>query len=749
MSAVLWEKSLEGKSHEEIANLAAVVPQSLMSLSTGAANDVTRANGLVLTKAQIISLRKYEAAGLALPTNERALATYLNFGDDDDGGKGFTTEDFLASFTKINSHASLWSPLRSRIMLTGTHLKIFGSNMGVYLLSIEEIFAEIRLAKKLGTHKITNYEELRNWEVKEGKSFPDLALEADTIPDMGDVLDLIFENVKEYLRTAVEIKTDLNTFSRQLTNDVIPTIKLLALALESNTYAADIESLNNEIKERANQIDELNKEYKALVLKSLSSVSSFSLIGLGVAIYVGVEAENVRSRRNDLTGIQEAAIKSLESKSKTLGSIARIRSDMQNMQTVALDAEVATNNVVHTWNVLHAYIESSGKAVSKIEGGVRLLAFITQFRLVAAPWVAIHNSADALVELFREAEIEYMREYGFQGNRPRRSLMQSDMYPAVQTDVLQDSCSKLRNRAVEAKLLSMKTDYLPDLSEKFQTLSVDISTSSNVVREKALKTEFALKSTLGQLVSLDEELQEGSEEVDEIHGEQAVLLEEAQAIVSEISNSLSESLNKFNVGYDESTVQGFKAPLMNDAAEREVVLERLNSSLSDLENKRAVINEAVDELNKLGISGVIENIELSVDAVKKLGAKPSQVELVLAAVEKVKQDLQGAVKDVSFVLMVKQNQVLRDKTVEVQAQITAEKRSARSTSDKIKLIEVFGEMNEQRKLYVAEFEKIDNTVSRFLSSMKAHQATPLNKQISEFLSTANGFTGYLNQLSNL
>lgn len=143
----------------------------------------------------------------------------------------------------------------------------------------------------------------------------------------------------------------------------------------------------------------------------------------------------------------------------------------------------------------------------------------------------------------------------------------------------------------------------------------------------------------------------------------------------------------------------------------------------------------MDELNKLGISGVIKNIELNVETVKKLGAKPSQVELVLAAVEKVKQDLQGAVKDVSFVLMVKQNQVLRDKTVEVQAQITAEKRGARSTTDKIKLIDVFGEMNEQRKLYVAEFEKIDKTVSRFLNSMRAHQATPLSKQISEFLST--------------
>jgi len=33
--------------------------------------------------------------------------------------------------------------------------------------------------------------------------------------------------------------------------------------------------------------------------------------------------------------------------------------------------------------------------------------------------------------------------------------------------------------------------------------------------------------------------------------------------------------------------------------------------------------------------------------------------------------------------------------------------------------------------------------------MKAHQAMPLSKQISEFFSTANGFVGYLNQLSYL
>ncbi|MGF6090003.1 alpha-xenorhabdolysin family binary toxin subunit A [Pseudomonas sp. 18173] len=748
MSTALWEKSLEGKNYDEVATLAATVPQSLMSLSTGAANEVTRANGLILTKDQIISLRRYEATGLALPTNERALETYLNFGDEE-GGEGFTKKDFLMSFTKVNAHASLWSPLRSRIMLTGTHLKLFGSSMGVYLTSVEEIFADVKAANALDRHKITNYEQLREWEVKEGKPFPDLALETDTIPDLGDVLDLIFEQVKDHLRTAAEIKSDLDYFSRQLTNDVIPTIKLLSLALDNNTYASDIEVLNNEIKGRANQIDELNKEYKALVYKSLESVTYLSLIGLGIAIYIGVEAEGVRSRRNDLTRVQEAAVKSLESKSKVLGSIARIRSDMQNMQTVALDAEVATNNVVHTWNVLHAYIESSEKAVLKIEDGVRLRAFLTQFRLVAAPWVAIEKSADALVELFHEAEQQYLLEYGVQGRKPMRSLMQIDSYPAVKAQVLRASSSELRNRAVEAKLLFMKTDFFPDLSEKFQALPVNAVNASREAQEKALKTELSLKSALQQLLALDEELSEGSDEIEEIHDEQTALLQEATTAVSEMSISLGESLKRVNIGYDETATQGFKSELMVETSTHEAQLERLNSSLTDLEKKRAVINQAVDELNKLGISGIAKSVELNLEAVKKLGAKPSQIELVLAAIEKVKQDLQGAVKSVSFVLMVKQNQVLRDKTLEVQTQIAVENRAVQITADKIKLIEVFAQMHEQRKLYVAAFAEIDETVARILNSMKSDSSSPLNKQVSDFIASANGFVGYLNQLSYL
>ena len=57
--------------------------------------------------------------------------------------------------------------------------------------------------------------------------------------------------------------------------------------------------------------------------------------------------------------------------------------------------------------------------------------------------------------------------------------------------------------------------------------------------------------------------------------------------------------------------------------------------------------------------------------------------------------------------------------------------------------------HEQRKLYVAAFAEIDETVARFLSSMKSDSSSPLNKQVSEFIVSANGFVGYLNQLSYL
>lgn len=140
MDVQLWEASLKDKTTEEIASFAAAVPKGMLSLSSGSSSEVIRPAGLLLTKKQIIDLRKYEAAGLALPQTIGDVERYLSFGDLHDGGDGFRAVDFLATFNKVFNHAIRWQPLRARIMLTGTHLRLFGLNMAVYSKSVEEIY---------------------------------------------------------------------------------------------------------------------------------------------------------------------------------------------------------------------------------------------------------------------------------------------------------------------------------------------------------------------------------------------------------------------------------------------------------------------------------------------------------------------------------------------------------------------------------------------------------------------------------
>ncbi|WP_256666781.1 hypothetical protein [Pseudomonas sp. SJZ080] len=66
----LWERSLQGASYEKLTEFATEVPRILSDVSKADADDVTRETGLLLTKKQVIDLRRYEAAGLALPYSE-------------------------------------------------------------------------------------------------------------------------------------------------------------------------------------------------------------------------------------------------------------------------------------------------------------------------------------------------------------------------------------------------------------------------------------------------------------------------------------------------------------------------------------------------------------------------------------------------------------------------------------------------------------------------------------------------------
>lgn len=408
----VWDDALKSISPEEITDLAQRVPLALANVSVPEEEGGFRETGLLLTKKQVIDLRKYEAAALALPFTLTDVKDYLNFGDDEGGGAGLKHEDFRKTFSATRNHALRWSPLRESIMLTGSELKLFASSMSIYGDAMEDIYQDVRASVLLEKYDIKTLDQLKKIEMELGGKFPGIELESNTVSDLGYYLEQIFKRIKDNLGNVKAIKETLAVFGYDLREYILPDIKFRLSLIASTSLPAEVERLKLQIDERAVRIDEKNKEYKEAVNKSISAALGLNIVGLAMAIYLGVEAENIRAERNRLYKEQEAEIEKLKNKNQTLGSLNRVKYDLQGLELVSVDADIATQNLMYVWNVLHLYVKSSQDAVAEIHDALSLRRFMTAFRLVVSPWKQIEIDADALIAVFKAADEEYERNYG-------------------------------------------------------------------------------------------------------------------------------------------------------------------------------------------------------------------------------------------------------------------------------------------------------------------------------------------------
>jgi hypothetical protein len=84
-----------------------------------------------------------------------------------------------------------------------------------------------------------------------------------------------------------------------------------------------------------------------------------------------------------------------------------VRDDLQNLNYVAIEAELATQNLMLVWNALSTYISASVSDVKLLEEATSLRRFKNQLLGVIDPWEQIQISADQLVDVFAAAEKEY------------------------------------------------------------------------------------------------------------------------------------------------------------------------------------------------------------------------------------------------------------------------------------------------------------------------------------------------------
>ncbi|WP_420231015.1 alpha-xenorhabdolysin family binary toxin subunit A [Pseudomonas sp. ABY48] len=744
----LWDEALEDASSDDITWLAQLAPKTLTNASTPEQVGESRGKGLLLTKKQIIDLRKYEAAALALPFTLADVKDYLNFGDDAGAGVGLKYGDFLRTFTATRQHAQRWSPLRESIMLTGSQLKLFADKMMTYGQSMEEVYAEVRAGNLLDKHNIQTLEELKRLELELGGKFPGIELNPRTGEDLHYFLGQIFKSVKENLDVVTAIKKQLTLFGYDLREHVLPEIKLRLSLIGSSSLPAEIETLRQQIDERALEVNESNVAYKKAVESSLAAAGGLNVFGLALAIYMGVEAENIRAKRNRLYKEQDAAIETLKNKNQTLGSLARVKHDLQGLELVAVDADIATQNLMHVWNVMHLYVKSSHEAVDKITDALSLRRFMSEFRNVVSPWNAIAQDADALVAVFREADAEYERNYRTQ---PRFAAYQarSVEYPEVNRQVLAESETLMRDGNIKSQALFSQWNYLPQLHDRFRDLVLDVGKSSGMLSESALVAKMALERSIGRLEGYERELQDAQEgqEIEEIKADRAQELIDIGSLVSQPVQQLADQLAAINDRLDRRLTLGFIDDFGKDQQNVQATIDRLNTERSKHQNERKVITEAINALEKGGVEAIGKDLVLTLEEVMKLGIAPPQVQLVMLAIEQLKKTIEQISDGIRFLDMLRERDKWVAKIEALAREIERENVNLASLKGKVEFLENIHLIDDQRQRYVGEYQGVVRRFRLFAAQIEADRYLEDAQRSVEFIDRARQFIVFLKPLA--
>lgn len=747
----VWDEALKDASADDITRFAQLAPKTLSNASTPAQEGESRGKGLLLTKKQIIDLRKYEAAALALPFTLADVRDYLNFGDDAGGGAGLRPEDFLRTFSATRSHALRWSPLRESIMLTGSQLKLFAASMVRYGKDVEDVYKDVAAAGLLDKHDIRTLGQLKALELEMGDKFPGIELDADTVSDLGYYLGQIFKRIEDNLNSVKSIKDTLDLFGYDLRQYILPDIKLRVSLIGGSSLPAEVEMLKQQIDERALRINEKNDEYKKAVEKSVGAAAGMNLIGLALAIYLGVEAESIRAERNKLYKEQEAAIEELRRKNQTLGSLSRVKHDLQGLELVAVDADIATQNLMHVWNVMHLYIKTSQDAVAEITDALRLRRFISAFNEVVHPWKQIETDADALIAVFKEADEEYERNYAIR-SRASFTLAMMSGYRDVDLKVMADNIALMRDGAVQSRALFIQWNYLPQLHDRFHDLVLNVSKSSSVLSESALSTKVALETRIRSLERLEEELAEATargneQDIEEIKIDRANELERVATLMQQSTRGLTDQLSAIHDVFDRRLSLGFINDLEKDQQAVGVAIDQLKEERAERQKERSVVSEAIGLLQKGGIEAIGNDLVLTLEQVTKLGIAPTEVQLVMLAIEQLKKTIEQIGDGIRFLDLVRERDKLAEKIKALGSAIEMKNKELASLEGKVKFIQVIHAIDDQRQRYVAEYQGVVEGYRSFARQIDVGQYAEESERSSGFIQQARLFIAFLSPLS--
>ena len=737
---------MESAIKEQLVDNAAKAPMLFVAASLGEQGQYNREPGIQLTKEQIISLRKYETLGLSLPVRYADVVAYLNYGAGDGGSRGLTAKEFLNTFSVTYDHAQRWTPLREKIMMTGTHLKIFAASIIANGKGIVQVYDQLKVSEYLEQHNIDTPEKYLALK----QQIPDLPpadLAPGDVPDIKSYLNDMLTKVKGCHATAEVVRGQLDSFGTDMRVKVLPEIKLRLKFVSENTYQADVQVLQKEIDLRSAEIDELNKRYDQLVQEAIKSAATLNIGGLIMGIYQGVKAEQVRSQRKVLREAQEAAIQLMASKNHTLSSLNRVRGDLQNLSYVTIEAEVATQNLMLVWNALSLYIAASAADAENLDNAVSLRRFVNQIKRVVEPWDYIRDSADELLKIFSEADKEY--EAGFTAQWGN-TLMASEVSSSPQSDMnpvnLRALNTSVQEANIHAQMLFQQYGYLPSAVETMNRLAVSISGTSFEVRNVAQKNTvyFApLDKTLrGYLSELG-----NPADADEVREDLEKELQAASKRLAEQAQDLKVTHAGLSARFDRTASAQWVTALEKDRAHAQQLKVLSEEKLAVLGEQMKTVSEAIDAIGKAGVEKIGEEAQLTLDNLAALGMAPPQVQAALLALEMLKKLIAGIGDAISYLNMLAGYERLKEKDSDLRTLVKSYTSQIGEFEGKIKLVNTLDTIDDARWDYVSEFANLVQSFERFAGDFEQDKTLSVEDRSNAALAQIPGIVSYLSMIS--
>jgi hypothetical protein len=734
---------MDFKMDSKIVEAAAKAPEMFVSASLGEGDDYNREPGMQLTKEQIISLRKYENLGLSLPVRLQDVVAYLNYGAGDGGDTGLTARDFLRTFTMTYDHARRWSPLREKIMLTGTDLKIFGGSIIRIGNGIVEVYEDLKASKYLEEHDINTPEDYQKLK-RQIPNLPDLGLPAGDIPEIKDYLNDMLAKVKQCHDKAERVRVELDSFGTDMRAAVLPEIKLRLAFISRNTYREDIQVLQKEIDQRAADIDELNKQYDKLVQEAIKAAAGLNIGGLILGIYQGVKAEKIRKERNKLKEAQQVTNQKMASKSQTLSALNKVRDDLQNLSYVAIEAEVATQNLMLVWNSLTLYIAESMKQVDSLDNAVSLRKFKNQIISIIEPWEYIKVSSDQLLGVFAEADKEYEKNRSLSGVKRFMSLVvDNSSSPTFSVANLREQNSVVQRSNTSAQMLFQQFDYVPGAVGAMNDLATTINRVTFDVRNLAQANAIHLERTAKKLKGYQAELGDPNDD-EEIRQDMEDELKTVSRKLSAQTEDLKSIYKSISTPFDRGASRKWLETLQQERTSDEQLKKLTEEKLVALKEQMKSVSEAIDLIGKAGVEKIGQEAQLSLDSLKALGLAPPQVQVALLAIDTLKKMISGIGEAVSYLNMLATYNRLKEKAGELRGQVEKYTKAIAQINGRIELVMMLDELDERRLAYVSEFSNLVTDFENIANDFKPNKSQSVEARAAGAIARIADVIKYLN-----